>query len=697
MENYLNRYIKIASCTLNQWAMDFSGNRDRIIESIKQAKSDFCAIRIGPELEIPGYGCEDHFLELDTIYHSWEVLSEILPYTDDILCDIGMAIEYQGIIYNCRVLVFNKEILMIRPKIALADDGNYRESRWFTAWSKGYILESFNLPICITKVNNQIKTKFGLGVIAGLDFSYACEICEELWAPLSPSTILSSIGVDIIANSSGSHFQVNKQERRFELIVNSSKKNGGVFVYSNSIGCDGGRLYFDGGSFICINGQIVSEGKRFSLNEVEIVTSLIDLNQVSMYRNSIKSRCLQASTQNKIPVVELDIRLCERYKNSNNNIFNSITPRQYSFEEELTLGPSCWLWDYLRRSGAAGFFLPLSGGVDSSCVAVMVALMTTMVYKEIAKGNKYVLEELRKITKDSNFTPKSNLDICNRIFVTCFMPTVNSSSQTKFNSEELAKEINSFHLDIDINDIVKSFYDTFTRAFKQNPKFLSEGGTINEDLALQNIQARTRMVLSYFIASLVPWTRKSNGVLLVLGSANLDEGLIGYLTKYDCSSADINPIGSISKKRLRGFMTYVNKALGYKTIEMIMNTKSTAELRPNQNQVSEEDIGITYEELSLMGQLRKNFKLGPLSMFVKLKSIWTNLKDEEIKEKVTKFFRKYGTNRHKMTVVTPSLHVEDYSLDDNRYDLRQFLYNSSWNFQFGKIEKYSSVDFKPRF
>ena len=247
MENNFNRHIKIATCTLNQWALDFSGNRDRIIHSINLAKDSNCSIRIGPELEISGYGCEDHFLELDTVVHSWEVLSEILPHTMDIFCDIGMPIEFKGIIYNCRVLAMNKQILLIRPKIALADDGNYRESRWFTAWTKGYIIEDFNLPKLITNVNNQIRTKFGLGVIAGLDFSYACEICEELWAPFSPSIILSTQGVDIIANSSGSHFQVNKQDRRFELIANSSKKNGGVFVYSNLIGCDGGRLYFDGG------------------------------------------------------------------------------------------------------------------------------------------------------------------------------------------------------------------------------------------------------------------------------------------------------------------------------------------------------------------------------------------------------------------------------------------------------------------
>ena len=71
----------------------------------------------------------------------------------------------------------------------------------------------------------------------------------------------------------------------------------------------------------------------------------------------------------------------------------------------------------------------------------------------------------------------------------------------------------------------------------------ADGGSGAENLALQNIQARLRMVLAFLLAQLTPWVRGRSGFLLVLGSANVDEGLRGYLTKYDCSSADINPIG----------------------------------------------------------------------------------------------------------------------------------------------------------
>ena len=81
-----------------------------IIKSIQIAKEKGATYRLGPELEIPGYGCEDHFFELDTVKHSWDVLTEILAnkeLTKDIICDIGMPVHYKNTLYNCRVICLN--------------------------------------------------------------------------------------------------------------------------------------------------------------------------------------------------------------------------------------------------------------------------------------------------------------------------------------------------------------------------------------------------------------------------------------------------------------------------------------------------------------------------------------------------------------------------------------------------------------
>jgi len=71
------------------------------------------------------------------------------------------------------------------------------------------------------------------------------------------------------------------------------------------------------------------------------------------------------------------------------------------------------------------------------------------------------------------------------------------------------------------------------------------------------------MVFGYLLAQLLPWTEGRQGFLLTLGTANLEEGLTGYITKYDCSSADINPLGSISKKDLINFLIWAKDKYGF--------------------------------------------------------------------------------------------------------------------------------------
>ena len=72
----MGRKVTLAACSMNQWAMDFDGNKARIIKSIKEAHRQGAAYRVGSELEITGYGCADHYYENDTMLHSFEVGTE---------------------------------------------------------------------------------------------------------------------------------------------------------------------------------------------------------------------------------------------------------------------------------------------------------------------------------------------------------------------------------------------------------------------------------------------------------------------------------------------------------------------------------------------------------------------------------------------------------------------------------------------
>ncbi len=682
----------LATCNLNQWALDFEGNLERIIESIQIAKNYGARYRLGPELEIPGYGCEDAFLEDDTFLHSWECLGEILEsdLTDDILCDTGMPVMHKNVRYNCRVIALNRKILFIRPKLVLASDRNYREPRWFVPWQLPGKLEEHYLPRMIREITGQATVPFGDGAIATRDTALAPETCEELFAPNSPHIYLGLDGIEIFANGSGSHHELRKLNQRVDLIRSSTSKSGGVYLYSNQKGCDGGRLYFDGCALIAVNGEVVAQGKQFSLQDVEVVTAAVNLEDVRSYRGAMVSRSVQASQSQPIPRIDVNFDLTvEEYDvapSAPMEVFYHLP------EEEIAFGPSCWLWDYLRRSGACGYFLPLSGGSDSSSVATIVGSMFQMVIREVAQGNQQVIRDVHRLTgkEDTDYTPIDARELANRLLYTCYMGTENSSRGTRTRAKALTDQIGSFHLDANIDSLVTAMFELFVRLTGKVPRFKVGGGTEAENAALQNIQARLRMVLSYFLAQLLPWVRDKHGGLLVLGTANVDESLRGYMTKYDCSSADINPIGGISKTDLRLFLRWAAENLGYTCLMEIVEAPPTAELEPlteTHVQEDEADMGMTYAELSRFGKLRKIQRCGPVGMFEKLVHEWRHLSPGEVAAKVKRFFRYYAINRHKMTTLTPSYHAESYSPDDNRFDLRQFLYNVKWTWQFRKIDR----------
>jgi NAD+ synthase (glutamine-hydrolysing) len=848
--------VRLATCNLSQWALDFKGNKKRILESIETAKLENCKYRLGPELEIPGYGCEDHFYEMDTIKLSWMVLADILEevktkYTGMII-DIGMPIIHYGVRYNCRVFLLDDKILLIRPKMFLAEDGNYREGRYFTGWPKEKleVLEEYVLPSQIQMITGQRTVPFGIGILEGQDGTLAAETCEELFTPESPNIMLGLEGVDIITNGSASHFQVGKYMYRHRLIAGATERNGGIYMYANQLGLDGSRQVYDGNGMIYVNGALKAVGEHLSFKEVEVVIANVNLDDVRTYRAQVVSRNIQSArrsvTLKRVPLPDsfrfAETRIVPREITPMipTPSFNTIKltdedtqtydisvddgKREYA-TGEMAMGISRYVFDYLTRPGFGGFFLPLSGGVDSTSTALFVYCMCETVLK-ILKGNDQALKTLvaerlkngpmawrfdtdlvdsyTKITTIDQMIQelKRPQDLMNIILHTCNMPTKNNTEEIKGYAKKLSDALGSYHMVAPINDAfiaMKTMVDNIEfsvselntpeqrdiakqEAYGQEeqeamaamkggaikmdiPRYKLTGGDWKENLAIQNIQARLRMVTAYYMSQMLPLHRwnerhitqqdwdsflqarqaaidqaiaanttgtlkdkrqenisygdafKSNPVqakimanrtrakdILVLASSNADEALRGFYTKYDASSADLNPIGSFSKKELRIFMlwfmkTHVQEVPEFQIINSILTVVASPELVPTDKskqgkaaiQDDEVAIGMTYDDLNIFGRLRKTETLGPVSMFLKLcqEKIGKNItvivpnvkKEEEPKlatyddllTKVKVFWSQYHVNRHKMNILTNAIHATNYSPDDNRFDHRPFL------------------------
>ncbi|KAI6227386.1 Glutamine-dependent NAD(+) synthetase [Aphelenchoides fujianensis] len=672
-----SRRMNVAVCTVNQWALDFPA-----VKRTRRAP----AFGLGPELEICGYGCADHFFELDTERHSWEVLRAILK---DLLIITGMPIRYNLALYNCLVAVSNGRIVTVYPKSALCDDDIYRESRHFVSWKHSRTMIEYMLEE--EYGFEQKSVPFGDGFVESADgVRVGFELCEELWTAKTKAVDLSLRAVDIICNASGSHHVLGKSHQRInQLVLGQTQKLGGIYLYANHRGCDGDRVYYDGMSTVAMNGQLYAQIRQFDIEDTCVANAVLDLDEILAFRSKMSSVCEQASQQAPMPIS----RLLESPQRVGQPLSEPIHTRQRSDIEELCHGPPAWLWHYLRRSKMSGFFLPLSGGQDSCSVAVMVRLMCEKVCAAIRNNPDwddpaYYFQGKKAPTDPDEF--------CAQVLYTCYMGTVNSSESTKAAAQGTRKGhlLESFEVlrachSIVVDKAIDALLGVFNASFGLWLSFSSPDNRVM--MALQNIQARIRMVLAYLYAqaSLVYYNRP--GSLLVLGTSNVDESLVGYVTKYDCSAADLNPIGAICKRDLRSFLHYVHEHWKFPHLQTIIDAIPTAELRPLKDgevvQTDEAEIGLTYEELAVIGSIRRPGCCGPYAMFLKLASSWKGKYTyTEIAEKVIHFTKRYAINRHKATIATPACHVNRYSNDDHRNDHRPFLY-PDFEFQFKKIRE----------
>ncbi|KAK5992153.1 Putative glutamine-dependent NAD(+) synthetase [Cladobotryum mycophilum] len=658
-------FVTVAAATLPSVPLDFLGNRDRILDSIRIAKEKGATLRTGPELEIPGYGCLDHHLENDTELHSWEVLAEIIadPVCKDMLIDLGMGVRHRNVQYNCRVLCTYQKIYAIRAKQALAGDGLYREPRHFTPWMKERQIETYKLHQVVRDVTKQTTAPIGDFILETPDTSVTCETCEELVGHFLFILISWTVSFEhepLRCEMNGTKASPGTMQRFtenvteiFYLVCPKEPVN----LHWSQRRRDYLELKFfacgaaDGSSMIIQNGEVLAQSAQFSLLPVEVTVATVDLGRVRSYRTS-HSRNVQAAQQPEYPRVECDITLS---RPSSELFFSEgvITPeipiKLLDPMEEIHLATSVYLWQYLVRSSSPGYFLALSGGLDSSTVALFVFGMCKLVLKSINNGEESTLRDLRTVVGIKDYTPKTPEEIVSKLLHTCFMGTVNSSEETRSRAKRLSAQIGGYHTDLDIDKAIAAHESLIGDAFGGfQPKFSVEGGTTSENLAKQNIQARNRLVVSYELAQLSTQARglpRAGASLLVLGSGNVD-GVepTRLLHQVRCQLCRPCPLGSISKTDAANFQRWARDNWDMPIMTEFLEATPSAELLPLSAGVQSDEVemGLTYKELSEFGILRKVHKLGPWSCYLRLLSEWKQrpgFGPREIADKVHKFFR----------------------------------------------------------
>lgn len=249
-------------------------NMKRHLAMMREAKEKHVSIVTFPELSLTGYTCGDLFFQrrlLDDVTDALLTLKDEMP--EGILAVVGAPLEIEGALYNCAVVLHKGEIISAVPKTFLPNSGEFYEKRWFQSGDARRDA-SVAIPKLKTDVCRQAIFETEDGVRFGI------ELCEDLWAPLPPSTMLSVEGAEIILNLSASNELLSKREYRQQLISQQSARCQCGYVYvSAGMGESSSDLVFSGHSVIASCGTVIRESEGY-LADNYLMTADIDIDRI---------------------------------------------------------------------------------------------------------------------------------------------------------------------------------------------------------------------------------------------------------------------------------------------------------------------------------------------------------------------------------------------------------------------------------
>lgn len=593
--------IIISSSNLNQKPLDWKRNYINIKKSIDKSIKENVKILCLPELSITGYGCQDLFLNKWVIDKAKLELIKIKNLCNNIAIFIGIPIYYNNKIYNAGCFIKDKKIKGFFIKSNLPNDGIHYEKRWFEPWNLGEKKEIFF-----------DEKKVPIGTIQyeyNKDLTIGFEICRDSWDKERPLKYINASKKHLlILHSNASHYAFHKFNFRKNQIIDSSKKFNCTYISCNLLGNESGKSIFEGDTILAQKGKLLHISKRFSFKNVINNIYDIDLEKTST-----------------------------KFVDSKTNIF-----------EEFINAASLALFDYKIKSNCNGYIISLSGGADSSCIAILIHEMVKRAINEL--GEKKFLKKLNIKNLKNNYNNINS--IMKKLLITAYQKSKNSSSKTQISANKLANFISSNHFEWSINEEIDSIISKISKKTKQIYNWEKD------NIAMQNIQARVRSPFIWFLAN-------TNNMLL-LSTSNRSENAVGYSTMDGDTSGSISPIAGIDKVFIKKLLIYLKEKYNYNCLNNVLKLEPSAELKPKKFNQKDEDDLMPYSILSKIERHAIKDRLSPKNIYDKIKKEKI-YKDNKLKKYIKKFFNLLGKNQWKRERTAPSFHFDDYSLDPSTW------------------------------
>lgn len=445
-------------------------NARKILDHYKGAVQTGSDCVIFPELAIVGYPPQDLLLLKHFIAENRKALDWIAERISEVPAIIGFVNQENNRLYSAAAVLKNGMVESVVHKRLLPTYDVFDEDRYFTEGVE-------SIPVSIDVKGATIK----LGV----------HVCEDLWDNIHDVQVvdeLASAGADVFINLSASPFYSAKWKERVELAREKSEKYRKPFLYCNMVGGQD-ELVFDGNSFALDNkGNLTHRAPAFE--------------------------------ESLFPVV-LDLE---------NGYRKQVIVRDVSREEEIFRALVYGLKEYCAKSGFDSVVLGMSGGVDSSLVAVIAA-------EALGAENVYGIS----------------------------MPSHYSSDHSKSDARKLAKNLGIHFNTIAIHETFESYNQMMQEPF--------EG--LESDVTEENLQARIRGNI------LMAYSNKFGH--LVLSTGNKTELALGYCTLYGDMTGGLAVISDVNKMDIYGLCRWYNKYHDREIVpDNVLTKPPSAELKADQ-------------------------------------------------------------------------------------------------------------------
>ncbi len=598
-------YVKVAAAIPGVKVADCMYNAAEIEKLIVEANDKGVEIITFPELALTAYTCGDLFAQQLLLDEAERGLLQIMQNTRqmDIISIIGLPVSVHGMLLNAAAVIQHGKVLGVVPKYYLPNYKEFYEMRWFTS---GDMIKQDNVRLCgqLVPVTHDMLFETPKAI-------FGVEICEDVWAPIPTSSILTLKGADIICNLSATDECIGKHDYLCQLLSQQSARSMSGYVFSScGFGESTTDVVFAGNALVYENGRLLARSKRFDLNP-QLVISEID---VHFLRGERRVNTTFATSMRQYIGKEALRVTIERTTDKPIELTRTYDPHPFVPQgsaldercEEIFSIQVHGLAKRLVHTFAKTVVVGISGGLDST-LALLVCVHT--------------FDKLKRDRKD---------------IVGITMPGFGTTDRTYNNAINLMKS-----LGVTIREI--SIKDACIQHFKDIGHDVN-----NHDVTYENSQARERTQILMDIAN------QMNG--LVVGTGDLSELALGWATYNGDHMSMYGVNGSIPKTLVIHLVKWVAlhdvDELSKLTLLDIVDTPISPELIPadehgNIMQKTEDLVG-PYElhDFFLYYFMRCGFS--PAKILMLAKRSFEGVYDEEtIKKWLLTFCRRFFNQQFK--------------------------------------------------